>query len=744
MAEHENIRQLISVYFDGEASPEEQRQVKEHIQDCDACRKYFNELKKLSNSLQSWTEESLSPDLMHNINKKMQEGREMKTKTILIPVTSSVVVGLLVFVVATHVYIKRGIQGRLRSAADDVGEQYSVGKGDITTAYPSKSQPGVTWQDVAVVPQETVTQTVTQGRGDQYEPYYLKSEYAAKEVTSVDEKPVTRSRPLSGAVMYGQGTDKDASVMMRTKEVTNGPAIIMMGMAPHVLGDGKVAADYEGRGYGGKGVISPEIEYWAEEQERGQWNTEQYDRIYENEFLEVTENPLSTFSIDVDTASYSNVRRFLNNNQLPPLDAVRIEEMVNYFVYDYPQPRGEDPFSINTEVAPAPWNQAHQLVMIGLQGKNLSAQETPPSNLVFLIDVSGSMKSANKLPLLKQAFRMLVSQLRPNEKISIVTYAGSAGLVLDSAGGGEKQKILNALDRLSAGGSTAGGAGIKLAYKVAKQNYIPGGNNRVILATDGDFNIGVSSDAEMVRLIEEKRKDGIFLTTLGFGMGNYKDSRLEKIADKGNGNYYYIDNLQEAKKVMVYELGSMLFTIAKDVKLQIEFNPNQVKAYRLLGYENRILAKEDFNDDTKDAGELGAGHTVTAFYEIVPAGSSEQFRTVDPLKYQKSVVQPSNDLLTVNLRYKKPDEDTSKLISRSLSQDEIIRIESTSDNFRWASAVVEFGLLLRDSKYKAGASYRHLLDQARQARGKDHWGYRQEFIQLVEKAGLLGLSSRSR
>ena len=366
-------------------------------------------------------------------------------------------------------------------------------------------------------------------------------------------------------------------------------------------------------------------------------NTEEYDAIHENIFLEPSKNPLSTFSIDVDAASYSNIRRFLNNGQKPPIDAVRIEEMVNYFAYDYREPDGEDPLSIYTEIGVSPWNENHQLLHIGLQGKNVPTVDLPASNLVFLIDVSGSMAADNKLPLLRSSFKLLTKQLRAEDRVAIVVYAGAAGLVLPSTAGDQKDKINSALDNLQAGGSTAGGAGINLAYKIAKENFSEGGNNRVILATDGDFNVGASSNAAMERLIEEKRKDNIFLTVLGFGMGNYKDSKMETLADKGNGNYAYIDNISEAEKVLVNEFGGTLFTIAKDVKLQIEFNPAKVRAYRLIGYENRKLDKEDFNNDKKDAGDLGSGHTVTALYEIIPVGveSGEFIQAVDDLKYQK-------------------------------------------------------------------------------------------------------------
>ena len=473
---------------------------------------------------------------------------------------------------------------------------------------------------------------------------------------------------------------------------------------------------------------------------RQEWNTEEYDRIYENRFLLAQQNPLSTFSIDVDTASYSNVRRFINSNQFPYKDAVRIEEMINYFSYDYPQPKKDHPFSITTEISSCPWNAAHRLIHIGLQGKTLESRQLPSSNLVFLLDVSGSMGQPNKLPLLQKAFRLLVNELGPKDRVSIVVYAGAAGLVLPSTEASKKEAIVSAIERLSAGGSTAGGAGIKLAYKVAQENFIQEGNNRIILATDGDFNIGVSSTSELVRMIEDYRKKGIFLTILGFGMGNYKDGRMEQLADKGNGNYFYIDNLMEAKKVFVNDMRGTLFTIAKDVKLQLEFNPAKVKAYRLIGYENRILNKEDFADDTKDAGELGAGHTVTALYEIIPFGSEEEVPGVDELKYQDNEISPkafkNKEILTLKLRYKKPDGRKSKLIVHPL-QDKNIVLARTSDNFKFSASVAAFGMLLRDSEFKGDAGYESVLELARSGKGNDHFGYRAEFIQLVEKCSLL-------
>ena len=485
---------------------------------------------------------------------------------------------------------------------------------------------------------------------------------------------------------------------------------------------------------------APGIAYESD-YEMPQFNTEGYATIHENAFLKATKNPLSTFSIDVDVASYANLRRYLNNGQKPPIDAVRIEEMINYFNYEYPQPKGDDPFSINTEIASCPWNDDHKLVHIGLQGEKIPTENLPASNLVFLIDVSGSMQSPNKLPLLKAAFKMLVNEMREEDKVAIVVYAGAAGLVLPSTQGAKKEKIITALDNLTAGGSTAGGAGIKLAYEVALDNFKEDGNNRIIIATDGDFNVGASSNAEMERLIEKKREQGVFLTVVGFGMGNYKDDKMEILADKGNGNYAYIDNLQEAKKVFVNEFGGTLFTIAKDVKFQIEFNPTKVQAYRLIGYENRKLNDEDFNDDKKDAGELGSGHTVTALYEIIPVGIKSEFiKSIDQLKYQKSNVEAlaydSRELMTLKLRYKKPDGNKSKLITTSV-KDTDKNWDDTSDNFRWSAAVAEFGMLLRESEFSQNADIASLIKLAKGARGEDEEGYRSEFIRLVESSRFL-------
>jgi Ca-activated chloride channel family protein len=464
-------------------------------------------------------------------------------------------------------------------------------------------------------------------------------------------------------------------------------------------------------------------------------NGERYAEIEENPFLETARAPLSTFSIDVDTASYANVRRYLNDGQLPPKDAVRIEELVNYFEYDYPQPAGDLPFSVNTEVAAAPWNPRHKIVQIGLQGKRVPLDNLPPSNLVFLIDVSGSMSSPDKLPLLKDSMRILVNQLTARDRVAMVVYAGASGLVLPSTTVGNKGEILNALNSLNSGGSTNGGAGIKLAYQVAAENFIQGGNNRVVLATDGDFNVGLSSDDELVGLIEQKRKSGIFLSVLGFGTGNLNDSMMEKLADKGNGNYSYIDTEDEARKALGSEVAGTLFTIAKDVKIQVEFNPAQVAGYRLIGYENRLLANRDFEDDQKDAGEIGAGHTVTAMYEVIPAGQKVDNDGIELKysKYQKGDTNFGSEMMTVKLRYKEPDGDQSRLMSIGVL-DRNVSAEQASENLRFASAVAQFGMLLRDSRYKGSASFGNVESLVSSSFGSDLKNYRTEFLGLVERA----------
>jgi Ca-activated chloride channel family protein len=468
------------------------------------------------------------------------------------------------------------------------------------------------------------------------------------------------------------------------------------------------------------------------------FDTEAYDPITENPFQSVLDHPLSTFSIDVDRASYANTRRFLNAYQLPPKAAVRIEELINYFDYEHPEapgPGSEAPFTVGFEQMPCPWKPAHRLVRIGLAGKEIDASERPDTNLVFLLDVSGSMAPENKLPLVKRSMKMLTAQLRASDSVAIAVYAGASGLVLDRTPGSRRDEILDALERLEAGGTTNGGEGIRLAYQLAEQGFIEGGVNRVILATDGDFNVGITNQGDLVRLIEENARKKIFLSVLGFGMGNYKDSALEKLADRGNGNYAYIDSFREARKVLVQEMSGTLVTIAKDVKIQAEFNPARVSAYRLIGYENRILAKEDFNDDRKDAGEIGAGHRVTALYELVPKGSPAELPEVDPLKYQQNLALTesarSKELLTVKLRYKEPEGETSKLLSFALEEDD--RSQPSKD-FRFASAVAAFGMLLRESPQRGELDWDDVQKLARSGMGEDSDGYRREFVELVDLA----------
>jgi Ca-activated chloride channel family protein len=587
-------------------------------------------------------------------------------------------------------------------------------------------------------------------------------------VTITGKVTDNQGRPLQGVAVYVKGsssekaitdfngnykiaTGQNSAVLIfslagfeETEEKTAGRNVINVILKPQpALYESKVSDD-SGSKKGKSEISSPvmapaaygSISSRSFQRMNPQFNTEGHASVNENGFRNVKNAPLSTFSIDVDNASYSNIRRFINMGELPPADAVRIEEMINYFKYDYPGPSGQHPFSVYTEIAVCPWNNKHQLLHVGLRGKNIDKSSLPPSNLVFLIDVSGSMSAPNKLPLLKSAFNLLVNELRADDRVAIVVYAGAAGLVLESTPGNRKEAILAAIDNLEAGGSTAGGAGLKLAYNEASKNFIKGGNNRIILATDGDFNVGESSNGGMERLIEEKRELGVSITVLGFGMGNIKDDKMEIIADKGNGNYSYIDNLQEARKVLVREFGGTLFTIAKDVKFQIEFNPAKVLSYRLVGYENRLLNDEDFNDDTKDAGDMGAGHNVTALYELIPAGSSEQLPSVDPLKYQHSV-QAENDendatdeFLTIKIRYKKPDGNKSMLLEKPVKAN-AREIYDASDNLKFAAAVSEFGMVLRNSEYRGNATLASAVQLAKSARGDDEDGYRAELIRLI-------------
>lgn len=537
------------------------------------------------------------------------------------------------------------------------------------------------------------------------------------------------------AAVATKGDAKESGAAGRGRAIAVGSAAAPVAKSPMPSRPSGVA--YKVKRAPGPGMQQPMT---LDRDEQG--NTEAYARIDDNPFRKVSQAPLSTFAADVDTASYSNLRRFLSQGTLPPKDAIRLEELINYFSYDYPAPKAGEPLSVTTEVGPSPWSAKHQLVRVGLAAPPIDDRQVPARNLVFLLDVSGSMHDPSKLPLLKQAMNLLVDNLRPEDKVSIAVYAGASGLALEPTSGKDKDKIRQAIFALEAGGSTNGAAGIQLAYNIAAANLLKGGINRVILCTDGDFNVGVTSEGELTRLIEQERERGVFLTVLGFGMGNLKDSTMEKLANRGNGNYAYIDSLMEARKVLVKEAGATLVTVAKDVKLQVEFNPAQVAGYRLVGYENRMLRDEDFNDDKKDAGDLGAGHTVTALYEIVPAGTEVPGDgKVDELKYQgKAAPRPmaaSGELLTVKVRYKAPDGKTSKLMSHAVVAQPDWDKRVTSEDFRWAVAIASMGMLLRDSAHRGNVSWKEVRAMAAGAMGKDMDGYRKQALELIDAASRL-------
>ena len=567
-------------------------------------------------------------------------------------------------------------------------------------------------------------------------PVIEKAEPVEKEFKKINEKPAENKskvaisekssrRALSGAISSGDQFGSGGISVRGFGAGGGGNALGIGGLNARGFGVAKSSSAY--------GMIA------LHGASAGMPDTEQYESSPENGWKSALSDPLSTFSSDVDTASYSNIRRFITNHQLPPSDAVRIEEMINYFTYSYPEPSGDDPVSISTELTECPWNKANRIMKIGIKGKNINLDKAPAGNIVFLIDVSGSMQDYNKLPLLKQSFKLLVNNLRAEDLVSIAVYAGAAGKVLDPTPGNEKKKIIDAIENLNAGGSTAGAHGIELAYELAERSFIKGGNNRVVLATDGDFNVGISDDAELVKLIESKKEKGIFLTVLGYGMGNYKDAKMEKLADKGNGNFAYIDSLLEAKKVLVDQLAGTLFTIAKDVKIQIEFNPAAVSGYRLIGYENRMLAKEDFNNDRKDAGEMGAGHTVTALYEIIPAGSDAP-PVVDELKYQKNepvTALSPDETATVKIRYKKPASDKSSLIKKIVNSSSFKNFDSTSSDTRFAVTVAAAGMLLKCSPEKGELNWNFVISSAKKAKGNDDSGYRAEFINMAERSELI-------
>ena len=682
---HEEIKILISAYLDGEVTPSEKTIVEEHLSSCQSCQKDYRSYQAMSSSLSKWSDETLSPDESIKIQKSFEKRREsMFTKRNAVILGTVLFFGIIIGVQQVQILPRSSVQGRLKSASDDIGDQYAEGN----------LRGGAAMQRM---PQSRTMQMASANMKGSYEPYYMASNYS----------------------------------------------VTANGFAAKRLGAGLVGADSESyRARSGLESTTyytqPTQIYSYPVQNEGS-NTEQYDHFNDNTFLGVKENPLSTFSIDVDTASYSNIRRFLTQGQMPPQDAVHIEEMINYFHYDYPQPSWNNPFSITTEMTPCPWNRTHNLVLVGLQGKKIANENLPASNLVLLVDVSGSMGEADKLPLVKSSLRLLAEQLRPQDTVSIATFSSSTTRLLDATSGRDKDKIEDAIDSIEAGGSTNGEDGLELAYKIAKENFKTNGNNRIIIATDGDFNVGTVNDGNLIQMIEKKRDEGTYLTILGFGMGNLKASRMEKLADSGNGNYAYIDSLDEARKVLVQQLGGTLYTIAKDVKIQVEFNPAQIKAYRLVGYEKRKLDNEDFNNDKKDAGELGAGHSVTALYEIVPAASKETFDSVDALKYQTATTpnSTSDEVMTVKLRFKDPHSKDSKsnLIIKTIKKDQLSA--PGSENLRFAAAVAEFGMLLRASEYKGNTSYLKIINEAQLATGEDQNGQRAEFFDLVQKAGLL-------
>jgi len=719
MCNKEKMRELISAYVDSEATQQERLEVESHLKECAQCAQYYKELKGLRVVMGRLGSEELSGDSIQKIRKDFLGGKKtgeaIMKKKILVSAGSVALMMLLVFTFAVKTNI---VQHNKVMVPIDV-KTVNV-KMDIPVTPQTKNKTETKAAPVVTAP--AIDATAIRAKGEAM----LKE--AGVQASATTNQGI--SQPKGGSLASAfinrsvQGGLKDSSYM-----ISGGDSYSKVSAAMSV-------ESYSASAVGSADSFDYAVALSGDDVylQQASLDREGYSYINETDFLEAKENPLSTFSIDVDTASYSNLRRFLiDMKRLPPKDAIRIEEMVNYFTYDYPQPKGEDPFSVTIEVNDCPWNKGHKLALVGLQGKIEKMDNLPPSNLVFLLDVSGSMGDRNKLALIQQVFPLLVKNLRAQDTVSVVTYAGDSAVVLDSVSGDHKETINNAIAALRSGGCTAGANGIKAAYGLAMKNFAANGNNRVILATDGDFNVGVTSDGELTRMIEEYRENGVYLTVLGFGAGNYQDAKMEQLADKGNGNFAYIDNLSEGKKVFANQLTGTLYTIAKDVKLQIEFNPGKVKAYRLVGYENRMLKKEDFNNDKKDAGELGAGHTVTALYELVMADSKEEFGKVDALKYVATKLSGSDEVMTVKLRYKPPKENVSKLITQTVEKIS----GNESENFRFASAVAECGMLLRDSKFRANASYGEVIARAKAAKGRDDEGYRAEFIRMVETAEML-------
>jgi len=759
MNNHETMRMLISAYLDDVATDQERSDVKKHLGECAECKEYYIELKNLRVVMHKCGEEQLSPDAEQKIKNDFLGGKAkreavMRNK-ILVSAGSAVLMVVLVFAFAVKTNVVKGAKVMIPV---DVNAAAKAPVPAVKPIVKVALKPVIAPVAPVAVPaaKEALQTEALRAKGTRMLQEATKSnQFQKNSGVSYAQQNISNFGYAGESVKLGFGSRlKDSSDQISGGTTYSGEGFSSSDLSAQrttaAFGAASGSFDKAYASYSYREVERcPEVWYprrywdWPDEPliyvvepPQPPVNSESYNPIIEQGFLRSIEHPLSTFSIDVDTASYANVRRYLiDQRQMPPKDAVRIEELVNYFTYDYPQPKDNVPFSVTTEVSDCPWNSANKLALIGLQGKSENMEALPPSNLVFLIDVSGSMGDPNKLDLIKQAFPMLVKNLRPQDHVSIVTFSDNPTVVLDATSGANKEVLNGTIAGLVANGSTAGAAGIKAAYGIALKNLIPHGNNRVIMATDGDFNVGPSEDSELVRMIEDYRNDGVFLTVLGFGTGNLKDSKLVQIADKGNGNFSYIDNVLEAKKALVGQMAGTLFTIAKDVKIQVEFNPAQVKAYRLIGYEKRALSKEDFNDDKKDAGELGAGHCVTALYELEMEDAPGSGR-VDELKYQPQpvkVIGNSQELMTVKLRYKLPQENESRLITQAVSK---INNEP-SVNFNFASSVVEFCMLLRESQLKGQATYDDVIARAKAAKGNDNEGYRAEFIRMVEAAQIL-------
>lgn len=714
----------LTAYALGELDGPELREMEELVNKSEEARKYVQEVRQTAEMLQSELKSEPQPSL-DDAQRAKVIGRADRSSWSL---WWKPAIGFAVAAVATFVVVLPRVQQKVSDELEGLTAPIGMSAPAANTGAPVNNQTAA--QDSTKDPAQTQGGTP-----------------AAR---TAPVKALNDQTPAADAAAYSGGGELSESMAEAEIAAPKAQSLAAYGARKESAGKGSSGFAGVGRGrIGGMeakkrmapsapGLYRPEP---ADESDTN-FNTDSFSHIQEADFLRVSDQPLSTFSIDVDTASYSILRRFINAGTLPPPDAVRIEELVNYFPYDYAAPTDGKPFSVRVDQAIAPWNKSHSIVRIGLKGKDIDLRKKPKSNLVFLIDVSGSMNEEDKLPLLKTSLRQLIDKLDDNDRVAMVVYAGSSGLVLPSTS--NKTEILAALEKLESGGSTNGGQGIELAYKTAAANFIEGGTNRVILATDGDFNVGTTSEGDLVRMIEEKAKSKIFLSVLGFGSGNLKDSTMEKLANKGNGNYAYIDTAQEAKKALVENLGGTLITIAKDVKIQVEFNPKFVAGYRLIGYENRTLAKEDFNNDAKDAGEIGAGHTVTALYEIIPAGGDLPTPQVDALKYQQpkklekatpeAQVNDSKELLTVKLRYKEPTGDKSALLEVPVAAQSELKL--AKDDLAFASSVAMFGMLLRDSKYKAEATFDKVQALAKEGTSGKYRNdpYRKEFMELVKKA----------